>query len=72
VVFLYGCGKNERANIDEDEFEALRGIGRVYLGLDAKGVKAAIAAQELMEVDLGEGERDYGKDGSARQGTVAL
>ena len=54
AVFLYGFAKSERANIDEDELEAWRGVARAYLGLDAHGLEAAIAAEELIEVDDGE------------------
>jgi len=55
-VFLYGFAKSERANIDDDELEALRDLGRTYLELDAKKIEAAIAAGELLEVGYGEKE----------------
>ena len=55
-VFLYGFAKNERANIDDDELEALRDLARTYLELDAKKIGAAIAAGELLEVGYGEKE----------------
>jgi hypothetical protein len=51
AVFLFGFAKNERANIDDDELETWREVGRAYLGLDAKGVEAAIAVNELTEID---------------------
>ena len=50
AVFLFGFAKSERANIDADELEAWRQVGRAYLGLDDKGIAAAIAANELKEV----------------------
>lgn len=50
AVFLLGFAKNERANIDDDELEDLRGQARAFLGLSADQIKAAIAADELMEV----------------------
>lgn len=50
AVFLFGFAKSERANIDDDELEEWRDIGRAYLGLDVKGITAAIAANELAEV----------------------
>jgi len=55
-VFLYGFVKSERANIDDDELEALRDIARTYLELDAQKIEAAIAAGELLEVGYGEKE----------------
>ena len=56
AVFLFGFAKSERANIDDDELEEWRHIGRAYLGLDDKGIEAAIAANELMEVSHGEAD----------------
>ena len=55
-VFIYGFSKNERANIDDDELDALRDIARTYLELDVKKIEAAIAAGELLEVGYGEKE----------------
>lgn len=53
-MFLYGFAKSGRANIEDDELEAWRRVGRVYLGLDANALAAAIAADELTEVSGGE------------------
>jgi hypothetical protein len=50
AVFLFGFAKNERANIDDDELDEWRDVGRAYIGLDAKGIEAAIAANELTEI----------------------
>jgi hypothetical protein len=50
AVFLFGFAKNERANIDDDELEEWRHIGRLYLAFDERRIGAAIAAQELAEV----------------------
>jgi len=47
AVLLFGFAKNERANIDDDELDEWRQVGRTYLELDDKGVEAAIAANEL-------------------------
>ena len=58
AVFLFGFAKNERANIDDDELKEWRHIGQLYLALDEREIKAAIAAQELMEVD--HGKKDEG------------
>lgn len=49
-VFLYGFAKSGRDNIDDDELEAWRDIGRRYLDLEADQIAAAIAANELTEV----------------------
>jgi hypothetical protein len=53
-VFLYGFAKSGRANIDNDELEAWRRVGRGYLGLEEAALTAAIAAGELTEVNDGE------------------
>ena len=50
AVLLFGFAKNERANIDDDELDEWRQVGRTYLELDDKGVEAAIAANELTEL----------------------
>jgi hypothetical protein len=54
AVFLFGFAKNERANIDDDELEEWRHVGRLYLALDERKIEAAITAQELTEVRYGE------------------
>jgi hypothetical protein len=54
AVFLFGFAKNERANIDDDELDEWRNIGQLYLVLDERRIKAAIAAEELVEVCHGE------------------
>lgn len=53
AVFLYGFAKNERANIDDDELNEWRRIGRLYLALDDRKIETAIAALELVEVSHG-------------------
>jgi len=50
AVFLFGFAKNERANIDDDELEEWRHVGRLYLALDERKIEAAITAQELTVV----------------------
>ena len=50
AVLLFGFAKNERANIDDDELDEWRQVGRTYLELDDKGVEVAIAAYELTEL----------------------
>ena len=56
AIFLLGFGKNERANIDDDELEDLRGQARAFLGLSMDQIEAAIAEDELTEVNYGEDE----------------
>jgi hypothetical protein len=51
AVYLYGFAKSARANIDDDERDAWRRVGRGYLRLDANALAAAIAAGELTEVN---------------------
>lgn len=48
--FLYGFGKNERANIDKDELKVFQEIAKDLLGLDDQQLATALAAAEIMEV----------------------
>ena len=54
AVFLLGFAKHERANIDDDELEDLRGQARAFLRLSADQIEAALAEDELTEVGYGE------------------
>jgi hypothetical protein len=54
AVFLFGFAKSGRANIEDAELETWRRVARGYLALDASGTEAAIAEDELTEVDYGE------------------
>ena len=56
AVFLLGFAKRERANIDDDELEELRGQVRAFLQLSADRIEAAITANELTEVNYGDEE----------------
>lgn len=56
AVFLLGFAKRERANIDDDELEELRGQARAFLQLSADRIEAAITANELTEVSYGDEE----------------
>jgi hypothetical protein len=51
AIFLFGFAKSERDNLDDDELAQWQRVGRTYLGLDDEGLEAAVAAEELMEVD---------------------
>lgn len=48
--FLYGFGKNERANIDKDELKMLQEVAKEFLGFDDRQLTAALAAGEIVEV----------------------
>lgn len=50
AVFLIGFAKNDRANLDQDELDEVKGLARVFLALSAAQIGSAIAAGELMEV----------------------
>ena len=50
-VFVYGFPKNERANIDKDEAQALKKLATHLLSLTAQAVTRATEAGELIEVD---------------------
>ena len=52
-VFLYGFGKNERDNIDDDELARWRITGRVMLEGDAEWIEAAVAQGHLTEEQNG-------------------
>jgi hypothetical protein len=56
AVFLLGFAKNDRDNVDDDELEDLKGQARVFLRLSMSEIRAAIAADELAEVEYGEAE----------------
>lgn len=56
-VFVYGFPKNERANIDETEQEALKKLAGHLLKLTAEAVSKAEEANELTEVNCNEQEK---------------
>ena len=53
-IFLFGFPKNERANIDKDEQEALKNLATHLLSLTAQAVGTALREGELIEVNCGE------------------
>ncbi|MCW2319180.1 hypothetical protein M2322_004749 [Rhodoblastus acidophilus] len=55
AVFLYGFGKNERSNIDDDELEEFKRLAGGFLELTAQQIAMLIADEELMEVKNDEG-----------------
>ena len=48
--FLFGFGKNERANIDKHELRALQELAADLLGQDDAAIAAALKAGELVEI----------------------
>jgi len=54
AVFLYGFAKSERENLNDDELSYWQRVGRAYLALADDAMEAAIAGDELIEVDYDE------------------
>lgn len=54
--FLYGFGKNERANIDQDELKVFREMAKELLGFDDRQLATALMAGEIVEVCHGNDE----------------
>jgi hypothetical protein len=50
AIFLLGFAKNERDNIDDDELDELKGLGRSFLALRKDQIDALVEEDELMEV----------------------
>ena len=50
--FLYGFEKNERANVHADELKVLQEVAEVLLEFDERQLAAALAAGELVEVEV--------------------
>jgi hypothetical protein len=56
AVFLYGFAKSERENLNDDELSYWQRVARVYLALTDDAMEAAVAGDELIEVDYDEEE----------------
>ena len=52
--FLFGFGKNERADVSDDELEALREIAADLLGRSDRQLDEALADGALQEICLGD------------------
>jgi hypothetical protein len=50
AVFLYGFAKNERENIEDDEFATLKEIAAGWLKADAERVQCALQEGILQEI----------------------
>ena len=54
AVFLVGFAKSDRANIEDDELEDLKGQARAFLRLSKDQIASAITEDELTEVSYGD------------------
>lgn len=54
--FLYGFGKNKRANIYKDELKVLQEVAKELLGFDGQQLATALTAGEIVEVCNGNDE----------------
>ena len=52
-VFLFGFGKNERPNIDDDELHDYKQLAGLYLGRRENDIVQLIGDGELQEVEDG-------------------
>ena len=48
--FLYGFGKNERANIDNDELKMFQEVAKEFLEFDDSQLETALTAGEILEI----------------------
>ena len=48
--FLYGFGKNDRANIDKDELKMLEEVAKEFLAFDDAQLATALTAGEIVEI----------------------
>ncbi len=55
-IFVFGFPKNVRSNIDQTEEAALKLLSAKLLGLNAKDLRTAVEAGELLEVPCNEKE----------------
>jgi hypothetical protein len=53
-VFMFGFGKNERDNIDDDELKSIKRLAATLLNLNDVDVHKALAAGELQEIKYGQ------------------
>ena len=48
--FLYGFGKNERANIDNDELKMFQEVAKEFLEFNDSQLETALTAGEILEI----------------------
>jgi hypothetical protein len=51
AFFLYGFGKNERANVSDDEIEGYEEYGAILLGLTEEQLAGLVASGNLREME---------------------
>jgi len=51
VFCVYLFAKSERANITQEELDALKKLGKEYLSMNAKQIELAIKENKLLEVE---------------------
>ena len=54
AIFLYGFGKNEKANIDKTELQYFKKLGSDLLTLDAEQIKDLTEKQILFDLEVTE------------------
>ena len=52
AFFIYGFAKNERANVNEKELQALKLLAKDLLGYPATSLTKAMKAGELIEIGV--------------------
>ena len=52
AIFLYGFGKNEKANISKTELLYFKKLGNDFLALDENQIKQLIEAKTLFEIEV--------------------
>lgn len=53
---MYGFGKNERTNIDQDELRLFQEVAKELLGFDDRQIAKALSAGEIVAVFHGDDE----------------
>ena len=51
AIFLFGFGKNEKENIDKNELQYFKKLGKDLLSLDSKQLEAAISKEVLFNLE---------------------
>ncbi len=51
AIFLFGFGKNEKENIDKNELQYFKKLGKDLLSLDSKQLETAISKEVLFNLE---------------------
>ena len=54
AIFLYGFGKNEKANIDTSELQYFKKLGSDLLALDSQQLKRFMVRKMLLDLEVKE------------------